>query len=98
MTIPNTPALSGLRCALPCLVEAIAKAVALRNGCTEDEADTIRCTQSRALTPSFAALRAGDGRELRRFATISELDDLLRDPLEAAFFGKAVRRACAAAT
>lgn len=83
-----------LNCALSSLVETIARAVALRYGCTEDEANTIRCARSRSIHPVFASLRAGDGREVRRFTTIKDLDDFRTCRIEGPFFAKEVKRAC----
>ena len=86
---------TGLRCSVRHVVEAAAKAIALRYGCSGDEADTLRCRTSRSTHPAFASLVAGDGREVRRFDSISDLDGFMRCPIEGTFFARAVRRACA---
>lgn len=91
----NTPTRSGLSCTIKCLIEATAKAVALRHGCTEEQANTLHCSPSRRITPTFATLRAGDGRIVRTFDSISDLDEFMANEIEGRFFGRAVRRACA---
>jgi len=97
MSIPNTPARTPLNCKVAELTEAAGKAVALRYGCTLEEVETIKSALSRRLMPTFASLRAGDGRMIRCFESISDLDGFMADELGGVFFARAVKRACGSA-
>ena len=74
------------------LVECIVQAMALRYGCTEEEANSIHAGPSGpGLQPCLASVRAGDGREVYRFGSIKELDAMVRCEATCQYIAKAVR-------
>lgn len=75
------------------LVERLVAGLCLLYGCTADEVETIKAGPSNGILPVLASVRAGDGREVIRLNSITELADLVACQLSCSMLAKSVRRA-----
>lgn len=88
-------AMQGIRIPAHRLVETLMRALCLRYGCTQEEAETIRANPAGAgIHPCLASVRAGDGREVYRFDSIQDLDRMVRCEASCRYLAKAVRLSC----
>lgn len=87
--------MQGLACSLKELIEAVLRAVLLRNGCTTCQVDGVSIEPGpvHGGNVALASIRGADGRELFRVHDLSDLDGLMATTSLCEYLAKAVRHA-----